>query len=1197
MVTGEVLCKRRFAEMRQDGSFPDRDAGSLLRPAPEVARKKRAPSRPKQQPPELHNSVWSNLDNVLVQMAHVAAMPKDQKDDDEQDAVDEPGPPAPVASTSTALVLPGLPASKPSLTGTFLPATPLNGPYVGVSKVLKGFGDHPGWLKSVRARSKSLSCDAHPLQFALLEACSKEGGPIARMVGGTRAHDVFRALLPPATELVEIVNELMRGWDSGLTQESRGGSVAYRVVDANAAFYDWFPCKLGYRVHAVASDRSEAAASSDATPAFMGEAVTSFVQEFVQDFLAPSATGQVHMEKDNPLLQVGSFRPEAWRLLGVLNDRSRRNFTKTGQMPNSKKVTDKRRALPMIGPLEHHVYNDHIALLERLSEAPTDADIEVIRGVCSTPWQTAVAQHRLQKRIAAVCRAVGDAFLMFIDARCPMFRDDVDPEIRNGVFALTAMQTNVQAHTNVINRVETWVLKLYHRFMSIDDTRLKDHKYDDCREPRSDACYKQHQVNTKTSEINAQHRGQLGALTISLIMKNLFVLVNIRLSAFNDVNRLPSNLQTHLPKTKRRAFWQDALKFYDNDADACKSAVQPRADCNRVTFEPQLLITDCTTLHAVQRARDAVVLATLVVGANAACDRFADDLRRVKLDAILPPEGAAMDADGPPREPRLRVDWFGSYSREVREVVEGGNRMPWLALETRLATGDMLEHLDALIRAIDAAVEFHACAVEQTERVDGAFTTHHRLAICRIEQLRRTPDDQISMRDRVLRSQDAANTQQEALIRAFDELRRKRARVSEEVVGAPPWRWQRVPEHVVVRDDGSDQTVQLQHLPERSRHVVALRAWRAALVQYATLVRTRGRPNDQWFNFLLGAPSAELEQLIALKPWAPDDTRPVDFANIIKTNASSEHRTQFRLRVARLQALSTELCATMARVMGSGFSKALQWADVCEHPDCRLPAQRMPTRGIGVSGLVQFLSIAAAYDLLLIVDNEAVFAKFQAGEATGMGDAVIAVLTTPHARDIALAPVCEMERLAKADAQRRRCVAALTVAGANVLTFNTNNRSFCSNRRLIDPEDALVVFNETNFVTIRTERVDALRAGGIDPLERIPAIDPEQHSTAVTMASRVDVFPSRYDFLAIDADLCTPEKFGMLFYFAPDMGHRDTGFFRLVGAHTPNELNNGILNVHEDITGTSKPNWSEFFLSDYASASNASPPTVPRGLS
>ena len=964
-----------------------------------------------------------------------------------------------------------------------------------------------------KAKSSISGAAGQTVQFELLKR-SMCGGVLPNP---DAAKEVFDLLCRGANEIVDVVQRCAHGWCAGIVRvQGCPGSAIYKVVpvaDPPPTFEDWKPTKLGYRLHAVEH----------------ADDVGQCLEEFVGDYLTPCGTEFV--AKNNPLSDI--YLEAAKAMWTKLTDRTRRKNTDTGKKKGDD--SDARRPLPMVGPLEHHQYRSARHLLKTIaaadapaaaSDAPAAAQTAAIRFSEEFPMAAideALEQHRYQVKLEDGCESIAKALLRLVDTTNPFFgKEEVGEVYKNALFRLCATQANEQVIVIDTNTVDSWVLKLFGRFLSFVDDRLVN-KISDINERARGASTRHFRLEKTHQEVIDDLKGRVGLVTVALIQKKLFTLTLMRYNAF------------HKDGESRKAIQKKFRFRSDNDSEILiqdRKRVDRHAGGEVAHVETDTSRFGINSEHGRERFCEAVMLASMTLGLDVAVDTLRADIYEAGLDSIL-----ASGDDTEPSAGRERVARVDDQNDPAKRLAKAMDEMEWIDRTTRKTGDKLVEHIDGLVANIEGALAFHAGARKQCELYVAAFDEQHLKITGEVERLKQIDDDEITQWQRLIRDRDESLIESIAREQAFKTLNAAQVRCCREIIKRN------------FLDGCGEKT-------SRSRHVDALNEWRDELAKLKGVVEDNKR-GDLWYDFTAGSVRAKIATLVELQV---TDGPPIDFAHIITTEDKKHELAHFRECVERLTQKADGIRQKMLDVMRVGFSAALQWAEVFNLGEVRLPSSRTPKRAVGASGIALFLSVAAAFDRLLITDSVEVFEKFKQNLDYGGRPAVIAVLDelSGRRRDIELAPAATLREVAR---DNPRCIAALVVVGRDVLSCG-QSRQQLTDRLLVEADQSIVAFSDMAtkaFVTVK-KNVD-----NGDPLARLPAIDLNDHLKTTTLASRVDQFPERFDFFFHDNDIKTVAKFRLLLDFDPRLNHGTNGFYRFSGAtYSDGELKNGILDAtHE----------------------------------
>lgn len=1023
----------------------------------------------------------------------------------------EPAAVAPPAATSTALVVADESDDDDVTDGV------CQGAYVGCMAVITQLVKVPP--------SGTLSVRAHGCQYELVLRAMAADGAIGRKCSAAPA--ILRELQECAVEITRLVSQLLVGWKSGMAMQARGGrSARLEVVDDTAAFDDWWPYWVTYRALALEN----------------GKDVNSFLVEFLADMFEPGVGKHAHVLRQTAWTSEPYYVKQALPLMTEMDNRAKRSRTKIGQRPVGSRPEDARRARPSPGPLGYPAYVAALPHLEALcadsaSDGERCAAREALRAAHpDRSLEDLVEQHRFETALKCACRRVTDAYVTFVDESNPIFGSPPDFDACNGLFALTALNMNLQPYAEQVNRKETWLLRLLHRFISLHVTDLKDHNYRDINEVKKIVCHKRHSTQTDGDTLIRERRGHMIATVEALVVKELFVYINIRWSAFlRSPNGVPSRFQPpeKAEPAQRRAFLQKACNVWKNDPDAFKDAAMARADDLRTKKAAVLLIEQRNTIHDQDRSSDLAVLVMCTIGVNATAAQHPALLDHDDLRVLITPEET-----GPLKTPSERLDYFRKPKACIGNVNKAIVEMQWLNVGARPNVQALRQKLVELKRKVDDAIQLFDDGVRQTyllrKHYDVAYKAlfEKQAALLQMEEDTLDEDEEDLLNAPQSIMCDRAYTEALHAMETAEGMRNYLRVLCVQTDGA--WRW--TPPSFASMD-------------ERHAHKARLDAWSRTLATYIALLgEVSALPcvaplarRTTFFDFMRDA-YADVEKASTLRTVPLDGEHvAVDFDLNLKKAGGDD---KFRMVDHRLAMFLTQRDVTISRMLRGirgAFCEGLRWANAYATESTESVLLGLPRLHLGVSAVLKLLTVAEAFGRVHYTSDDDAHAEF----ADRCGGAVSDVFSVfdgtlfDQQRDIRCASVEQLNYIARID---WRCICALAVVAREVLAYNDYTQ-FRAGDVLLDlrcPMNATVGTDADSGGFIRVPQKESPEAA----LARLTVAAPGESAEPIEEVMKR--YPSQgTTFLFSDPEFNAPEKLQTLFVWNPLIAHRTTGFYTL----------------------------------------------------
>ena len=973
----------------------------------------------------------------------------------------------------------------------------------------------------------TLSVRAHGCQYELVLRAMGPGGCIANKCSAAPA--ILHELQECAAEITRLVTRLLTGWKDGLELKAYAKRTArLEVVDEEAKFDDWFPFWVTYR--AIALEH--------------GKDVNSFLVEFLGDMYKPGMGKNAHALRQTEWTSEEYYVREAEPLMQSMDDRAKRARTKIGQRPVGSRMEDARRARPSTGPLGYPAYVSVLPHLQALCADEADhadhaghgADAEAARAALRTAHpshavEDLVEQHRFETSLKDVCRRVTDTYVRFIDETCPIFGSPPDFDLCNGLFALTALNMNLQPYAEQVNRKETWLLRLLHRFISLLVTELKDHNYRDISQLKKVVCQKRHSTQMDGDTLMRERRGHMIATVEALMVKELFVYINIRWSAFvRSPNGVPARFQPPegADPAKRRSFLQKACNVWKNDPDSFKDAAMQRSDELRNKKLEVLLLEQADTTQD-DRTPDLAVLVICMIGVNATVQRYPQLLQHHRdLCLLVTPE-----VSGPLKTPAERMDYFRKPRAYIANVHKATVEMKWLSVSERVNLQELRGRLVELKRELQRAIDLFEDGVRQTfqlrKHYDAAYSAllEKQAALLQRDEDTLDEDELAIVCDSSLLICDRAYS--EALNMEKSETVRSHLQALC-VQNDGVWRWTPCPASSAME--------------ERHVHKKRLDSWAKTITNYIKLLdhvselpcSPSQTKRTSFFNFMTSE-FEYVQRICELKTVLVNgEPIPVDFGANLKKLGEDRFSTVDR-RLSSFFTQKNEIIIRMLRGIRGALFEALRWSNCFAKENAESVLVGLPRLPLGVSAVLKLLTVAEAFGRIHYTSDERTHADSVANSdefAFFVCDATL----FDDKRDLRCASLEQLNKLAQTD---WNFVCALAVVAREVLSFNEST-PFKAGDVLLDlhcPRNATIGNIDNGgfiFLPVREELQETLLRLTVGGAGR---------GECKSISEALQNYPFGFDFLFSDDEFLDPNKLLTLFEWCPLLAHRTTGFYTL----------------------------------------------------
>ena len=672
-------------------------------------------------------------------------------------------------------------------------------PYVARTKCLMSLFD-----ETTGTVPTSLSVDAHPLQRKLFDAIFAEGGPLEQHGDKTsRIGDFYASAVKIAQNISWLVRHAISDWNFDVVVVRTARSLTHRVDTdrfPNSRFLSWNPFQKLHRVVYVRN----------------GEMADSFRDEILRDLRDVVARPDGVSEETKERFKTPFYTSLHSRLNTLRNSMVDNEASRAKDVPTTNrrrvKCCDERRAYPVLGPLDYHFYLDHAAAIATVA-ACFDADTFVQRvdplpdavvGTCSalraaagiSGASTAAAlhafarvvarQHHYEVRLQATCRLHAECFLLMIKPSGDFMIDDM--EVRNGLFVLSAAQSNTKKDADSSNNEDLWLIKVIHHVLKIFDGRLNDRNFLNVVEPQQVRREKRH-LNGGLGHKAADMTARIEANLVAVVSEKIFAYTRMRFDAFHASDRLDGKwldvAKTPQPNARREKLLhlvnshkgdvQGAVAAYNSrptrkecmadaagssaDAGTLVTAEGPAPAVPRVGSmnERISLDIDCAIVEAVihcvhdthdthdthsRDSRDAGAAggSTAVVVADGGAETAGARATLVVAGVVVQVGGygasnVAVGDGESDDEARVVRDVFGRAC-----VVIG-----WLSLSRRLAVEQVAARCDAMVAQVQRAKRFCDGLVAIHEYLKPIYNAHYTTIVSADRTTRNLPENALDV--------------------------------------------------------------------------------------------------------------------------------------------------------------------------------------------------------------------------------------------------------------------------------------------------------------------------------------------------------------------------------------------------------------------------------------------------------------------
>lgn len=1017
------------------------------------------------------------------------------------------------------------------------------GPYTAMAEVVASL------LISKPKTSLSTMCIEQ--QYLLLRASFSTTGPF-----GARASMLDQLLNDASLLATELFSELVAGWKRGIEPVTDIHRVLYKAADGitEADFWNWNPTKLSYRALSVLN----------------GAHVLSYRADFVWDFYTRSKSGSAQERKANPLSNHPFIKAKLEEILRPRDDVARRPSLQLSS-------GDKKRRHPCVGPLDVEDYHLHKADIEHVYKTSADAAAAAARLAQLFPLipiDSILRQHHFEIRYVQLCDRVISAFFEY---QRELFGSDVAS--MHGIFCLTTMQNNKGDRFEDVNCPAGWYIRMLGRFMTFDEPELKTKNYKPFTEfLEFDSVERRQPVSRSIEQVFLQMSGRLSGWVQSEFLKNLTTFFLTRARAFEHSELLP------VMKRDDRLSW---LSISRNDCDSFDDLIKTRK-IERADNTPMECLTSWRTPGSLTEeanlVNDAVTLAIVVVGREAACRDFPDALHAAGIALQTTPSDDAANECGPVRvgslvlvdteflpdmhaiKPRGRT----AVSRLERLESTEDLMSNWLSLRQRCDKKTLLMRIQGVIDQLRTTLKHADHAVRLTRLVANEYHSVRQVGFtARARILNMSDDIELSADERIQKDMSKSEEEQSCLETAlstvfatmkFDPFCTFKQSLAT-LVGKPPcWHWE------TSTDFGDKTTV------PNSQHAAFVRALEALLSEYADYIATC-RDSTTMVDFVSPI-DAYVQMLLSPKTVINDDERDwVGFAESIgRVRASKQVLDCIGIRIHKMQSIPGEFVDKLCEVTHHAFHIALEWAGVFSANSVRLRANQMPRMGLAIVYILKVLSVAVAHEAI----------RFGA-------DCTRPVLFRVGTDRVDIADIADIVKFATHSTTNWKCLCAIAALTKLLLCYNRELifDAYEINGRSIEDGIASVSFCKEKFMVVHR---DALNAHRID-----------LHAYRSSVVADSAAYPPNSDWTFHDLHWTSPNAFEILLTWLPDVAHDTVGFFPLTGVRDRPNKTNGFLNVSETLhyscTATTPQHWDSFFTHRSASTHGRlpTPPGVAAG--
>lgn len=987
--------------------------------------------------------------------------------------------------------------------------------------------------------------DAHEYQVQLLRVIFSESGPLSDNCGQMKVDDIakprtvvfFSKVAELATLVSRIVDNVLQGWDKDIVKRYESKEKAYSVSGTNkdARYEDWSPLFPVHRVIYATNGRNS----------------SSFVSELLQEY-----TKGMHKElfaTDYYKLQIQQMSAERDRC--VNNDESRAKHLSPHKEYKREKKCDQRRAYPIAGPLEYHVYKENQEIVEEIAAY---FDAEKYTAICPLPphmlekcetlcaavglqgrqgtqefAQSVSKQHHFDQSLKRASFLFGECFQCLVDkSKCAIH----DLEVRNGLFVITAMQSNIEKTSEKANDSNFWLLKLIHSLLKIQDGRLNERNYvNETELPVVDETKKHIDGGVNKKILDCICRIEVNM--VALIVEKVCSYFRLRYQAFKNSNRLEGHL-VDIEKIEgtnpKRECLLHTMNIHKGDAQSAVTAYMTRqildnaAKRKRPSHDMTMALNDAPVSDE-SSASDHEMRSMPAVGSVS---------ERTNLEVVCQViEGIfkCYDPTSISNTSEFVICGDETSTTELNQFFNDACRsIGWIALKARALCDDLRTRCEALLETLRCALNLCRRIEITHSTVSPIYADEHKKEMEAQKRLQNKPLDEMTISDIALNRMSSADISKRAYTVALDKVQRLQTLsypakgLVKCMLGAPD-KWASLMKTNTKDKDNLEEAM------------MVIDMYKEAISSAQT---------DTFFDFTMYL-ERYIKTLTAYKNVTNPDDRELTNGEGDESIGLKEHcppKTDILFVRTRLLAFSKQRDEWNKRALESiriSFLLSGSWAGLDEEKSNMLPEGRLTHKKPGLSAIMYMLTICHVENVLLVTSDEDEFKRFRSGATEGETTYLMAVCTTPGRRNIAIAPLVKFEAFATTSTDNWNKVCCLVYVAFFVLA-HARNKHFSMTNTII-PSNACMVFfhDDEQFVHVHEQNGNAA-------VEKIQDMKKTIHES----------YPSSYNWQLSDETL-TAARINVFTRCVPSMLNNDTGSINLAGVKDRPPTNHGMFKISE----------------------------------
>jgi len=989
----------------------------------------------------------------------------------------------------------------------------------------------------------NLSVESHPLQVSLLQALFSPDGPCAdhsqtvKMATGgvTKRSCLFFELAKRlASDISKLVGDIIETWSFDITKIKSPRSTK-SVVDVvnfpDAKFEDWKPLVPVHRVVYAAN----------------GERCMSFVAEIMREKRDEGRDGKEEVRHlfSHPFYAELIPRLSRIRDMQLDNDESRAKDTPTVDRTRAKQCGE-RRAYPVMGPLQYHIYLVHkssIALVAAhfcletyqkvepsspLPEAEVEfcerlrRDVELEHVHVGDFAEQISKQHHYECKLQATCALYGECFSSMIDPSNKFMIDDL--ELRNGLFVLTSVQSNAQKGSSSSNNSDVWLLKVIHHMLKIHDGRLNDRNFQNVTSPPEVESEKKHINGSLSSKID-DCMCRIESNLIAVIVEKVCSYYRMRFDAFVNSDMVEGEWAAiaEISNTNaRREAILHKLHHHKGDVQAASTAYTTRPSRDDDDASTALAVVDADVENPPSES------SLLTVGSR---------VERTNLDIDCAVIESVIQQFSPQNAGALQDYEMGGMHEEneasiAREEYERACEViGWLSLASRKPARELVETCDALLLQLAQAKEFCLCVAKIHDQIQPIYDEEY----CRLRR-----------QDRELRGRNEGDVDVDGLafVQCSDTAMVARAyqSVSAAAVTAlsshafgykpsvvrimlgPPSKWSNLKATLKVDVVNIDEAI----------HVVQ---------KYIEAISASGATT--FFDFTDRIKNY-VTVLVAYKmALVEEDSEKHEPVGLIEHSPQKTDINFVKARLGAFMSQRDEWNECILKSIDIAMKLSGAWAGLDNHATKIVPISRRTHAKVAISSIMYMLTICEVNQVLFVTHDAFEFEAFRNGTSENASLFLMAVLCgTSGRRNIAIAHYDALVAFARRSTRNWQTSCCMVEVAFYVL-IHARNRTFnITNTTITRDECTVMLHDDDNFVHVYNENREVAE------------------QKIATLEARVSrTYPSSYEWQFSDTDLLTAERTKTLCTSVPAILNQDTGFINYSGVKYRVKQNNGIFKI------------------------------------